>query len=48
VKDATELKMDEDKGPKCIVCHEGYSKKPTDILGVYTYSKKAALVELVG
>lgn len=47
-KMAQEIKEDEDKGPKCIVCHEGYLKKPNEILGAYTYNKKCIFSELVG
>lgn len=48
VDKADALKVEEEKGPKCCVCHEGYKKRPTDILGCYVYSKKVAVNELVG
>jgi E3 ubiquitin-protein ligase UBR4 len=31
--------LEEEKSIACIVCHEGYSINPTEILGVYIYSK---------
>lgn len=36
----------EEQGPKCIVCLEGYTKKPTDILGMYVFSKKIKIAEV--
>ena len=30
----------EETGPKCIVCLEGYTKKPTEVLGMYVFSKR--------
>jgi E3 ubiquitin-protein ligase UBR4 len=39
-------KADEEKGPKCIVCHEGYTKKPHEILGIYVFSKRLKIAEL--
>lgn len=32
-------KIEEEKGISCIICHEGYSIKPAEILGIYVYSK---------
>jgi E3 ubiquitin-protein ligase UBR4 len=36
----------EETGPKCIVCHEGYTKKPTEVLGMYVFSKKLKITEV--
>lgn len=29
-----------------MVCKEGYTKKPTDVLGMYVYSKKMKINEV--
>ncbi|KAL9674543.1 hypothetical protein QQ045_030815 [Rhodiola kirilowii] len=34
---------EEGNGLACMVCREGYSLRPTDLLGVYTYSKRVNL-----
>ncbi|KAL6498614.1 hypothetical protein OROHE_026555 [Orobanche hederae] len=34
---------DEEDGVACMVCREGYRLRPTDLLGVYTYSKRVNL-----
>lgn len=34
---------EEEDGLACMVCREGYSLRPTDLLGVYTYSKRVNL-----
>lgn len=34
---------DEEDGLACMVCREGYRLRPTDLLGVYTYSKRVNL-----
>ncbi|KAL8471843.1 hypothetical protein ACS0TY_029181 [Phlomoides rotata] len=34
---------DEEDGLACMVCREGYQLRPTDMLGVYTYSKRVNL-----
>ncbi|KAK2986274.1 hypothetical protein RJ640_021843 [Escallonia rubra] len=34
---------EEEDGVACMVCREGYSLRPTDLLGVYTYSKRVNL-----
>ncbi|XP_057963954.1 auxin transport protein BIG isoform X2 [Malania oleifera] len=34
---------EEEDGLACMVCREGYSLRPTDMLGVYTYSKRVNL-----
>ena len=31
--------VSEDEPISCVVCHEGYIKKPTELLGVYLYTK---------
>lgn len=36
----------EETGPKCIVCLEGYTKKPTEVLGMYVFSKKLKVSEI--
>lgn len=38
--------MQEETGPKCIVCLEGYTKKPTEVLGMYAFVKKIKISEL--
>jgi hypothetical protein len=38
--------MQEEVGPKCIVCLEGYTKKPTEILGMYVFCKRAKITEI--
>ncbi|CAI9109909.1 OLC1v1009837C1 [Oldenlandia corymbosa var. corymbosa] len=34
---------EEEEGLACMVCREGYRLRPTDLLGVYTYSKRVNL-----
>ncbi|XP_039029125.1 auxin transport protein BIG-like [Hibiscus syriacus] len=34
---------EEEDGLTCMVCREGYSLRPTDLLGVYSYSKRVNL-----
>jgi hypothetical protein len=34
------LMVEEEKGPKCVSCSEGYTAKPNEILGVYVFSKR--------
>ncbi|KAD4888024.1 hypothetical protein E3N88_20097 [Mikania micrantha] len=34
---------EEEDGLACMVCREGYSLRPTDLLGVYTFSKRVNL-----
>ncbi|GER49260.1 E3 ubiquitin-protein ligase UBR4 [Striga asiatica] len=34
---------EEEDGLACMVCREGYRLRPTDLLGVYTYSKRVSL-----
>ncbi|XVF71321.1 hypothetical protein PTKIN_Ptkin12aG0027900 [Pterospermum kingtungense] len=34
---------EEEDGMACMVCREGYSLRPTDLLGVYSYSKRVNL-----
>jgi len=38
VKDFEEI--EEEKGLKCMVCQDGYSFKPNDVLGFYTFAKR--------
>ncbi|KAJ1406495.1 Zinc finger, UBR-type [Sesbania bispinosa] len=35
--------QEEEDGLACMVCREGYSLRPTDLLGVYSYSKRVNL-----
>ncbi|CAH9092629.1 unnamed protein product [Cuscuta epithymum] len=35
--------VEEEDGLACMVCREGYRLRPTDLLGVYTYSKRVSL-----
>lgn len=39
-KPKPKFEIEEEKGVSCIVCHEGYTFRPNDILGVYIYTKK--------
>ena len=34
------LEVKEEQGPKCVSCDEGYTTKPSEILGVYVFSKR--------
>ena len=34
------LEVKEEQGPKCVSCDEGYTAKPSEILGVYVFSKR--------
>lgn len=36
----------EELGPKCIVCQEGYTSKPSEILGMYVFCKRLKIAEL--
>ncbi len=36
----------EELGPKCIVCQEGYTKRSTEVLGMYVFSKKLKISEM--
>ena len=36
----------EETGPKCIVCYEGYTKKPAEFLGMYVFSKRLNISEI--
>lgn len=36
----------EEEGPKCVSCEDGYTNKPTEILGVYVFTKKQNYQEL--
>jgi E3 ubiquitin-protein ligase UBR4 len=38
-----DMEEEEEHGLACMVCREGYSLRPTDLLGVYTYSKRVNL-----
>ncbi|XP_049346360.1 auxin transport protein BIG isoform X2 [Solanum verrucosum] len=38
-----DVEDEEEEGLACMVCREGYRLRPTDLLGVYTYSKRVNL-----
>ncbi|KYQ89094.1 hypothetical protein DLAC_10325 [Tieghemostelium lacteum] len=38
--------LEEDEGFTCMVCREGFSFKPEDVLGIYTYSKRIPLLSM--
>ena len=40
--------MEEEKGPKCVTCEEGYTAKPGDILGMYVFSKRLSFKDWNG
>ena len=40
--------MEEEKGPKCVTCEDGYTAKPGEIMGVYVFSKKLPFREWTG
>lgn len=40
------VSLQEETGPKCIVCQEGYTKRPTEVLGMYVFSKKLKISEM--
>ena len=40
IKQVEKEKETDETGPKCIVCQEGYTKKPTEVLGMYVFSKR--------
>ena len=40
--------VQEEKGPKCVSCEEGYTAKPNEILGVYVFSKRMQMQEWSG
>jgi len=41
-------KVEEEKGPKCVSCEDGYRAKPGEIMGVYVYSKRLGFREWTG
>ena len=40
------VSLEEESGPRCVVCQEGYSKKPTEVLGMYVFNKKVKFSEI--
>lgn len=46
IKQVDQIDNKEEQGPKCIVCQDGYSKKATDFLGMYVFSKKLKISEV--
>jgi len=46
IKQVEKEKDVEENGPKCIVCQEGYTKKQTEVLGMYVFSKRLKICEV--
>jgi len=46
IKQVEKEKEADETGPKCIVCQEGYTKKPTEVLGMYVLSKRLKIQEV--
>jgi len=40
--------VEEEKGPKCVSCEDGYKAKPGEIMGVYVFSKRQTFREWTG
>jgi len=40
------LELEEEAGFTCKICREGYSFKPEEILGIYTFTKRANLAQI--
>jgi hypothetical protein len=40
VQQLDSVAMQEELGPKCVVCQDGYTKKASEVMGMYVYSKK--------
>eukprot|EP01133_Synstelium_polycarpum_P011499 gene11499-13413_t len=38
--------LEDEEGFTCMVCREGYSFKPDDVLGIYTYAKRIPLLPI--
>lgn len=38
-----DVEEEEEDGVACMVCREGYGLRPTDLLGIYSYSKRVNL-----
>ena len=38
--------VQEEKGPKCVSCDDGYMAKPAEIMGMYVFSKRYPIREL--
>jgi len=45
---AAQYQAKEEDGPKCVSCSDGYVNKPTEILGLYVYSKNMKFTEWTG
>ncbi|XP_009785858.1 auxin transport protein BIG isoform X1 [Nicotiana sylvestris] len=43
LKGLEDVEDEDEEGLACMVCREGYRLRPTDLLGVYTYSKRVNL-----
>lgn len=41
-------KVEEEKGPKCVACEDGYTAKPGEIMGAYVFSKRLLFREWTG
>lgn len=46
LKQLDNASLSEEAGPRCMVCQDGYSKKPTEVLGMYVFSKKLKFIEI--
>ena len=40
--------VQDEQGPKCVACEDGYTAKPGDVLGVYVFSKRMPFREWTG
>jgi hypothetical protein len=40
--------VEEEKGPKCVSCEDGYKAKSGDIMGVYVFAKRLTFKEWTG
>jgi len=40
------MPSEQEVGPKCVVCQEGYSKRPTEILGFYVFQRRQKVQEI--
>ena len=40
--------MEEELGPKCVSCEDGYTSKPGEIMGMYVFSKRMPFREWNG
>ncbi len=40
--------VEEEKGPKCVSCEDGYKAKAGEIMGVYVFAKRHTFKEWTG